>query len=54
MALLGTTACAGVDEPDDVGDVASDVTVRPGVDYRHSQPAVRRGKRCGAGCFDAC
>jgi hypothetical protein len=42
VALVGTAACAGLDDPDDfegTGDVASDVTVRSGVDYSWARPS---------------
>jgi len=44
VGLVGMTACAGLDDadgPDDegIGDVASDVTVRSGVDYSWARPS---------------
>src|SRR5262245_53924168 len=42
VGVVGMTACAGLDDPDDlegIGDVASDVTVRSGVDYSWARPS---------------
>jgi hypothetical protein len=42
MSLVGMAACAGLDDPDDLegtGDIASDVTVRSGVDYSWGRPS---------------